>query len=77
MSNAAEELELAQARVAEAAASVVAQGQVLTLKARRLATSPLVIGGLITAGAAIGYFAVRRSAKLPAPPTTQQLKKTL
>ena len=66
MSNAAAELELAEARVAEAAASVVAQGQALKLKGRRLMTSPLVIGGLATTAAAVGYFAVSRSVKLRA-----------
>src|SRR5450830_129521 len=63
MSNTPAELELAEARVATSTASIVAQGQALKLKVRRLVTSPFVIGGLITAAAAVGYFAVRRSAK--------------
>jgi membrane protein len=63
MSNAQAELELAEARVAASTASVVAQGQALKLKVRRLVTSPFVIGGLVTAAAAVGYFAVGRSAK--------------
>jgi YihY family inner membrane protein len=63
MSNAPAELELAEARVAASTASVVAQGQALKLEVRRLVTSPFVIGGLVTAAAAVGYFAVRRSAK--------------
>src|SRR5450830_1716921 len=63
MSNAQAELELAEARVAASTASIVAQGQALKLKVRRLATSPYLIGGLITAAAAVGYFAVRRRAK--------------
>src|SRR5512140_2772086 len=63
MNNAPTELELAEARVAASTASVVAQGQVLKLKMRRLVTSPLVIGGLVTAAAAVGYFAVMRSAR--------------
>src|SRR5450759_2344309 len=63
MSNTPAELELAEARVAASTASIVAQGQALKLKVRRLVTSPFVIGGLITAAAAVGYFAVRRSAK--------------
>jgi YihY family inner membrane protein len=67
MSNAPAELELAEARVAASMASVVAQGQALKLKVRRLVTSPFVIGGLVTAAAAVGYFAVRRSAKPRVP----------
>src|SRR5450830_1954476 len=63
MSNTPAELELAEARVAASTASIVAQGQALKLKVRRLVTSPFVIGGLITAAAAVGYFTVRRSAK--------------
>ena len=63
MGNTPAELELAEARVAASTASIVAQGQALKLKVRRLVTSPFVIGGLITAAAAVGYFAVRRSAK--------------
>ncbi len=63
MSNTPAELELAEARVAASTASIVAQGQALKLKMRRLVTSPFVIGGLITAAAAVGYFAVSRSAK--------------
>lgn len=63
MSNTPAELELAEARVAASTASIVAQGQALKLKVRRLVTSPFVVGGLITAAAAVGYFAVRRSAK--------------
>ncbi len=64
MSNAQAELELAEARVAASTASIVAQGQALKLKGRRLATSPYLIGGLVTAAAAAAaaYFAVRRSA---------------
>ena len=61
MSNTPAELELAEARVAASTASIVAQGQALKLKVRRLVTSPYVIGGLVTAAAAAGYFAVRRS----------------
>src|ERR1035437_3186229 len=61
MSNTPAELELAEARVAASTASIVAQGQALKLKMRRLVTSPYVIGGLVTAAAAAGYFAVRRS----------------
>jgi hypothetical protein len=56
-------LELAEARVAASTASIVAQAQALKLRVRRSMTSPLVIGGLISAAAAVGYFAVRRSAK--------------
>ena len=63
MSNTPAELELAEARVAASTASIVAQGQALKLKLRRLATSPFVIGGVITAAAAIGYFAVRHRSK--------------
>jgi len=63
MSNAQAELELAEARVAASTASIVAQGQALKLKVRRLATSPYLIGGLVTAAAAAAYFAVRRIAK--------------
>src|ERR1035437_7777333 len=63
MSNTPAELELAEARVAASTASIVAQGQALKLKVRRVVTSPFVIGGLITAAAAVGYFAVRRRAK--------------
>jgi membrane protein len=63
MSNTPAELDLAEARVAASTASIVAQGQALKLKVRRLVTSPFVVGGLITAAAAVGYFAVRRSAK--------------
>lgn len=62
MSNAPAELELAEARVAACAVSVVAQGQALKSKVRGLMTSPYVIGGLVTA-AAVAYFAVRTSAK--------------
>ena len=67
MNNAPAELELAEARVAASTASVVAQGQALKLKMRRLVTSPFVIGGLITTAAVVGYFAVRRSAKPRSP----------
>src|SRR5450759_2972000 len=67
MSNTPAELELAEARVAASTASIVAQGQALKLKLRRLVTSPFVIGGLVTGAAAVGYFAVRRSAKPRAP----------
>jgi len=63
MSNTPTELELAEARVAASTASIVAQGQAMKLKVRRLVTSPFVIGGLITAAAAVGYFAVRPRAK--------------
>jgi YihY family inner membrane protein len=63
MGNTPAELKLAEARVAASTASIVAQGQALKLTVRRSMTSPLVIGGLITAAAAVGYFAVRRSAK--------------
>jgi len=68
MSKAPAELELAEARVAESAARVRAQGRALTLKGRRLMRSPLVIGGLVSAAAALGYFAFRRSARLQARP---------
>jgi len=61
MSNAPAELELAEARVVASTASIAAQGQALKLKMRRLVTSPYVIGGLVAAAAATGYFAVRRS----------------
>ena len=67
MNNAPAELELAEARVAASTASVVAQGQALKLKMRRLVTSPFVIGGLVTTAAVVGYFAVRRSAKPRSP----------
>ena len=63
MTNAAAELALAEARVVASTASVVAQGQALKIRARRLVTSPLVIGGLVTAVAALGYFAFRRSTR--------------
>lgn len=63
MSNTPAELELAEARVAASTASILAQAQALKLKGRRLATSPFVIGGVITAAAAVGYFAVRRRSK--------------
>ena len=63
MSNAPAELELAEARVAASTGILVAQGQALTLKVRRLVTPPFVIGGLATAAAVVGYFAVIRSAK--------------
>ena len=63
MSNTPAGLELAEARVAASTASIVAQGQALKLKVRRLATSPCLIGGLVTAAAAAAYFAVRRIAK--------------
>src|SRR5450830_354778 len=63
MNNTPAELELAEARVAASTASIVAQGQALMLKVRRPVTSPFVIGGLITAAAAVAYFAVRRNAK--------------
>jgi len=63
MNNAPADLELAEARVAAATASVVAQGQVLKSKVRRLVTSPFALGGLVAAGAAVGYFAVMRSAR--------------
>src|ERR1035437_4008011 len=63
MNNAPAELELMEARVAASTASIVAQGQALKSRMRRLVTSPLVIGGGITAAAAVGYFAVRRRPK--------------
>src|SRR5665647_2825685 len=66
MNNAPAELELMEARVAASTASIVAQGQALKSRMRRLVTSPYVIGGLVTVAAAVGYFAVRRSAKLRA-----------
>ena len=47
--------------------SVVAQRQALKLKVRRRVVSPFVIGGLLTIAAAVGYFAVRRSARSQAP----------
>lgn len=43
------------------------QRQALKLKVRRRVTSPFVIGGLLTIAAAVGYFAVRRSARSQAP----------
>ena len=61
MNNAPAELELMEARVAASRASIVAHGQALKSRMRRLVTSPYVIGGLVTAAAAAGYFAVRRS----------------
>ncbi len=69
MSNTPTELELAEARVAASTASIVAHGQVLKLKLRRLVKSPLVIGGLITVAATIGYFSVRRSVSPRAQPS--------
>ena len=63
MSNTPAALELAEARVAARAVSVVAQGQAMKFKVRGLMTSPLVIGGLVTAAAAVAYFAVRSSDK--------------
>ncbi|MDO8278345.1 MAG: YihY/virulence factor BrkB family protein [Burkholderiaceae bacterium] len=68
MSNTPTALELAEARVAECAANVVVQKQALKSKARGLMTSPIVIGGLVTAAALVAYFAVRSSAKPRARP---------
>ena len=62
MSNATDELDFAEARVVACAANVAVQGQALKLEGRRMATSPLAIGGLIAAAAVAGYVAGRRGA---------------
>ena len=63
MSDSSAVLESAEARAAAATTSTVAQGQASKSRVRRLVTSPYMIGGLVTAVVAVGYFAVRRNAK--------------
>ena len=63
MSDASAVLESAGARAAASSTSTAAQGQALKSRLRRLVTSPYMVGGLVTAAMAAGYFAVRRNAK--------------
>jgi YihY family inner membrane protein len=63
MSNSQTELELAEARVAASKVHMVQQGKALRLKWQRQATSPFMIGGLITAAAAVLYFYIKHSSK--------------
>jgi membrane protein len=82
MSNTPSELERAEARVAESAARVFGHIQALKATVRQRGASPLVIGGLIAAVAAVGYVAVRRSSGLqvcpsPAPPAQDKFGSAL
>lgn len=67
MNNLSAELEFAETRVVAAREDIVAQVHALKFRARRLATTPYVIGGLLFGAAAAGYFAVTRSRKPRAP----------
>jgi membrane protein len=75
MGNTPSELERAEARVAESAARVVGHIQTLKATVRQRGSSPLVIGALIAAVAAVGYVAFRRSSRLKVcPPPAPQDK---
>lgn len=59
--------ESAETRVAASKAGINAQVHALNFGVRRLVKSPYVIAGLAIGTAAVGYFAVTRSAKLRTP----------
>jgi len=59
----ADSIELAERRVAQAKAQVLAEYRALEGKVRRRATSPLFIGGVLLSAIAVAYLAIGRAGK--------------
>jgi membrane protein len=67
MANPAASIESAEARVADARAGIETQLRRLRSSSKRVATSPYLIGGLVSVAAAAGFLAVRRKRATPPP----------
>lgn len=67
MNNSNDSIKLAEKRVAEAKATVLAEYQAIEASVRRRTSSPLLIGGVLLGFFAIGYFAVGRLGKPKRP----------